>query len=72
MTTGRINQDLPVDAGKLWQRDLEARPQRLDEVAPAVGWNGRLEHVERPPHKGWTGGLLPGWRGEDWKTEAAQ
>ena len=37
MTTDRINQDLPVDAGKLWQRDLEARPQRLDEVAP---WSG--------------------------------
>ena len=65
-------QDQPGFAGG--QRDLEARPQRLDEVAPAVGgtkggrrkrlegWNGRLEHVERPPHKGWTGGLLPGWR----------
>ena len=60
MTTGRINQDLPVEPGKLWQKDLEARPfQRLDEVAPA-GWLGGQRWEEKPPKldgsEGWKGG----------------
>ena len=58
---------------------LEKPPPKVGRAACLVGGTKVGRRRRRPwkgwkaPRKGWTGGgLLPGWKHEGWKTEAAQ